>query len=179
MAKTLTSSTTAYCTGAQALLFVDKRLWGDLLKDDGTRDTNPAANATLGDLLLAASGDVEAACLRAHKYEVVDLQAIAAANPKTAMTNKLAELVAWLAYEKCQGRRQPQGGELLALQNARRLLKDLHDGVEVFGFVETQDAGLPDTADTRPPGSEYDQNRAVYKARRFFGRHGSGWSDTW
>src|SRR5262245_39763075 len=112
MAKTLTSTQTSYCTGTQALLFVDKRLWGDLLKDDGTRDTNPAVNATLLDLLLSASGDVETACLRGHRYEVADLAVIANATPKTAMTNRLAELVSWLAYEKCQTRRQPQAKEL-------------------------------------------------------------------
>lgn len=172
MPKQVSTSASPYCTPSAALLYVDWRTPANLLSDDGTRLADSgavASSAAWAELLLAASGEVEAAALRGKRYTPADLAAMTG-----AQAARLRELVARLAVGKLVFRRPglyptvPQD-----VQDARAALELLANGERVFGFVETMEAGLPGSVNVE--SADPADMLVTGLADRFFGsRMGSG-----
>jgi hypothetical protein len=163
------TSATAYCDGPTFVIFHDWRTAGDLLVDDDTRladATAVASSATLATLLLAASGEVEAACLVSGRYTPDDLNAL------TGSTQAfLQKLVADLAYWRMMQRRWPDAdvANVPGAKSALEMLDRLRLGERIFGLQEVADAGLAEEVEMAPAGSAYEQNRVSVEANRFFG----------
>ena len=162
------STTTAYCTGAQAVQFFDVRLWGDLLADDGTRVAagSVPGHATLAAELLAASGEIEQAVMRGGRYKPVDLIALQSAS--TAGGAYLAKMVASLAMWNLMERRNPDAQMSMRIARTYESMDQLSKGEAVFGFQEVMDAGVSSTASWYEDQSDL-VNSPVYQARRMFG----------
>ncbi len=91
------SSSTPYCDGDTFVVFHDWRNAADLLVDDDTRladQATVAADSTLGTLLLAASGEIEAALLTNGKYTPTDLQTLTGAS-QCYLQKLTADLAFW------------------------------------------------------------------------------------
>lgn len=170
MPMTVTSSTSAYCTPAQAIQMFDVTMWGDLLQDTGTRLTSGQVltDLNLAAELLIASGEVEQKALKGERYQPADLAALQ--SPMTAGGWILAKIVASIAMRNCLERRDPFSAMPPAILRAYDMLDELIQGQAIFGFAETQEAGLPST---KPFYSDITdaQRSPVFKARRLFGTH--------
>lgn len=179
MAQTPLSSTTPYCSAAVLIQYHDWQQVADLLRDgDSPRpsrsallDPSSAEGAILLQVLLSASGQLEAACLVGNRYVPADLVALSASN--TATKARLEKLVADLAFWALMQRRQPASADPKncpgALQ-AIEALDQLRDGKCIFGFAESGDAGLPATA---TPDLSRRPDAVGNRAARFFGDHGT------
>lgn len=154
---TPTSSSTSYCTPAQALNFMDAAMVGDLVDDQGNQVTENEllTNAKFQACLDSASGELEMAALVGERYTPTDLQSLTG-----VMAVKLAEIVAWLAIPKLLGRRNPALEKYDQVEDAREMLQAIRLGVRIFGLVEAQEAGqmfrVDDSSNqTRPLPSSY------------------------
>lgn len=155
------SNSTSYVTPANSLLYVDKRLIGDLITDTGNRDTDPASSATWQALLDAGAGEMETACLVGGRYEPTDLAALTG-----VMATKRDQLNTWLGCKQAFFRRQPMMDIPPFIIAANDLLEQLRKGERIFGLVEVQEANLAtrvgnDTFQSRPLVS--------FWAQRWFG----------
>lgn len=138
-----------YCSPPEFLTFIDWRLVGDLCSDTDSRvplatlqGTGPDytnADPNLWAALMAASGELEAACLIGNRYTAVDLAALTGASAQY-----LKKLVSYLAYGILRHRRgifdddsQPQ------VKEARETIDRLEGGGAIFAFDETARAGKP------------------------------------
>ena len=171
---TPTSSTGGYATAADALAYFDARAIGDLVSDSGGR-VPPAAlvdDTTLAALLLAASGEVEAACIRGHRYDPADLAALTGSSAAF-----LKQLVCSLAVGRALlTRRNVAGIPADTLKWAEGHLIRLRDGEEIFGLVESQAAGVEDLVTRQPGDNTNGRPRIVERADRYFGGCGRrGW----
>lgn len=149
MGFTINSTTTAYATQADFLLFCDSNFLGDLVGDLGVRTDLSATGGDANDPviqmhLLRATGRIESECIKADLYSPTDLAALAVSG--TASASLLKWMTCALAAITLRGRRQnleepdpPYKKEVLDL------LGDISDGKEVFGFVEVEGAGAPAT----------------------------------
>lgn len=161
---TVTTSGTSYCSGAVFLNFYDARLIGDLLQDDGTRDSSPATNTNLAKLLLAASGAVESACLPGGRYTPTDLASLTGAG-LALLQQTVAAIALQMALEH---KAQPGVPEMPGYVRAMELLDRLRKGERCFGFIEVQEAGqMAGTADTLQQRIE--SNGVVFQASEYFG----------
>lgn len=161
---TVTTSSSSYCSAAVFLKLYDARVIGDLVKDDGTRDASPSANANLAFALLAASGAVEAACLPAGRYTPTDLAALTGAGQAL-----LQQAVAALAMQMLRSRRaRPDDKPLPEYEQTQKLLEALRKGELCFGFTEVQTAGqLSAQADDYQ--ARRTANGVVFQASPYFG----------
>lgn len=156
----------AYCTNAQAILFFDSTLLGQLVNDDGTAATEVdlLTNAKLTAALSSASGEINMAAQVGEKYSVDDLEGLTGDD---AM--RLAEITAWLAIPKLLGRRNPSIEKYDEIEDAQMVLQAIREGIRVFPTPEAQEAGLPTMVNnrsfrTRPLLS------SMCRAGRYFGR---------
>jgi len=95
------------------------------------------SDANLAQLLLAASGTIEAALFRGNKYTPTDL-----ANLTGSSVVYLQKLTADLVVADLLSRRNPGTDSLpLACKQALRALEALEDGVWIFGIQERANAG--------------------------------------
>ena len=175
MAATPASSATPYCSATRLLVFHDRQQVADMLRDgDDCRptcrailDTATVAGANLARIMLAASGEVDSACLAGERYTPADLLALTYAGE--AYREKLT---ADLAFWRLAQRRQPGSAEPARVPGAQQALAELdrlRDGSRIFAFLETADAGLPSVIEPGPaPG-----RNTVRKSTRLFGGHGS------
>src|SRR5262249_5564409 len=137
----------------------------DLLVDDDTRLASQgavAANVTLARLLLAASGEIEAALLANGKYTPTDLQTLTGASQCY-----LQKLTADLAHWRLKQRRWPDAdpNTVQGAKAALDALERLRRGENIFGLQEVADAGLAETIDLwNPPPCKLST-----EASRFFG----------
>lgn len=133
-----------YCTAEEFLLHVDREFAGQLAGDAGRIATADQllSDGVLEEVLKRASGRIEAACLRGHMYDAADLAKIMSAGGNSAAY--LRGLCADVAVGLLRDRRVfDDQNPLPAVQRAERDLKDLAGGVQIFAFLETQDAGTP------------------------------------
>lgn len=160
------SSATSYCSAADFFKYVDVRMIRDLIRDDGTRANQQDAlsDANLTEALLSASGEVESACLVGNKYLPTDLAALTGASQAL-----LRKTVAWLAAGSILERRLYADRDFPpGVEKAELRLKDLREGVRIFGLQEVMDAGNSNTTFLTESDLET-QNFATFQADRFFG----------
>ena len=130
------SGANAYATAADVALYADVRDVNDLLAD-GSTPGNYLTNPKLAELLAAASGEIEAACLVGKRYSPDDLSALE--GNSAAMLRKLT---VGLTMQMLRDRRMRAGEKPLELiERAQLMLKDLREGVRIFGIEEVADAG--------------------------------------
>ena len=167
-AMTLASLSDGYCTGAEAVTFFDVRGWAQLINDDGTAvdDADVPTNATLLAELLAASGEIEEACMCGGRYMPEDLAALQAS--ATAGGKYLAKMVATIAMWNMMERRDPTADMPSRVARIYLSLERLRSGEGIFGFQEVVEAGIPATQKWYPTQTELD-NSPVYQAQRMFG----------
>lgn len=172
---TPTSTTTTYITPAQFLARADVRLVGDLCSDTGTRVTPSAlpSDPNLAAAIMDACGDLEAACLAGHKYEVADLTLIATGATSASqarMFRLLSRLTLCYLYE-----RRPEKGPVPQTYTiAWEHLDALADGKQIFGLVEHQDAGVI-TTEVETAQQVEARNLTSWSARRYYGRRANDW----
>ena len=187
MAATPVTTTVSYCSPQQALLFHDYEQIADLLRDGD--DARPSRGGVLGSgmfaqLLLAASGKLESACLRGQRYNVEDLLAfsakaaadsIAAGVPVyNAGWALLQKLVADLMFWELTQRRQPASANpdrVPGAKEALATLEALKTGERIFPFLETQLASEQPSTVLPNPGGVGRLNGSAFG--RIFGSHGS------
>ncbi|MGH2621024.1 MAG: hypothetical protein ACRDHG_10710 [Anaerolineales bacterium] len=133
------STATTYCSAADFVKYIDVRMIRDLVRDDGTRANlaDMLTEPVLTEALLAASGEVESACLVGNRYTPTDLLALTGASAA-----KLRRMVAWLAVDIIYERRGYVDRELPAgIEKAENGLERLRQGERIFGLQEQMDAG--------------------------------------
>jgi phage gp36-like protein len=159
------STATSYADGDDMIVRYDVRVLGDLLSDSGTRvaAASVAAHATLEELLLDASGEVESACCAGGRYGSADLAALSGAGLRF-----LKRLVCGSAMFALLHRRKPDMVRADWDKGIDETLERLRKGERIFSTDEAQAAGQMErlgeddlTADVRPGLSDY--------AGRFFG----------
>ncbi len=134
------SGSAPYCTPAEFFAYIDVRLLGDLVRDDGAR-LNVAGlsiDAIVATHLTAASGELESACVKGGRYAPADLKNLAGNGHAL-----LARLVAQLAFGSILARRGYPAETPAPVKDARDLLALLGAGEAVLPFVETEAAGNP------------------------------------
>lgn len=162
------SSTTSYCTGAEAVKFFDVTFLGQLLVDDGTvvAPADVAADPNLAAELNAASGEVEASILCGGRYRPADLMLLR--TPPTVGGTYLAKIVATIAIWNLMERRDPMVHMPDRVARCLEAMERLRGGENIFDFDEVQAAGNAETVrfdgtwDTR-------QRQVTFQARRLFG----------
>jgi hypothetical protein len=176
MAQTPLTSATPYCAGLQLFNYCDVRTVADYAQDLGQRpggSPNPdpmvvAALPVVTELLLAASGDIEAAAMVSQRYTPTDLNALLTNGGAGAA--KLRELCAGIMMQKLFERRPNRTApEFPAVARAQAWLEALANGVRIFSFQEAADSGLPEVVVEQPP-DHVAQNLTTTIARRFYGR---------
>jgi hypothetical protein len=197
MPLTPNSAVSPYLSAQQFLTggFVDPRWVADKISVDGNRvGVNPDGSInvsavaayvppgapagqppTVQNILLMASGQVESACLRGGRYQVADLLGLlpnpTAVPPVPATAGGL--FLQWLVgtIAKCitfQLRPEPGVPPLPECLQAMDWLEQLGNGTKIFGFAETQQAGvMTDVIDT--PTIIQQRNEVVQDAYRLFG----------
>jgi hypothetical protein len=164
---TPTSAATALADGSDVLVFFDAQMVGDLLADDGTRVSAAAipTDPTLAGLLLAAQGRLEASMLKGHRYDVADLQTLTDASLQYAK-----QIICYLAIGQAGITRRNLAGILAEpLSWAEKRLEELENGLEIFGLVEAQAAGVEGLTTRQPGDATNGRCRLVERANRYFG----------
>lgn len=161
------STSTAYASPADMRARIDFRQLGDVVNDDGTRETSTAvfdANAKVTAALLDASGMVEMYAIRGNKYTVADLQGLVGAG-----RNILIKLVVELAWWNLSGRRFQKKEIPPETAWAFSVLDDLASGAKVFPLQEQADAGNPHNG-FMTQQEWLTLNPAIVQSRRYWGR---------
>lgn len=180
MAQTPLTAATPYAAAADLFLFHDWTAVGELLVDRGAptpqRATLLSTATTLGGqlqrLLLAASGQLESACLVGKRYTPADLAALTGAG-----LERVKKVVCDLAFWALRQRRQPGSADPRQVPGAAEALDTLtalRRGEQVFAFEEAAEAGLDAVAGEARGGAD-SLGRVVGvtdRARALFGSHG-------
>lgn len=177
MAQTPLVTATPYCSVARLFIYHDWQQVSDLVRDgDEPRPTKLAlldsANepgASLVLMLLAASGELESACLIGKRYKPVDLAALTGSG-----LGRLEKIVADLGFWALQQRRQPGSADPKNVPGALQALAELdrlRDGERIFSLTESADAGNPSVGQ---PDPSQRPNAVTGEASRIFGGHGAG-----
>ena len=152
------SAASAYVNGTDALNFIDARVIGDAIGDQGIRVTVAAipTHPVWLALLDAAAGEIEAAIHAGERYRPADLTALLAVTPPATTVNvsgrKLQALNAGIATGMALERRQPVGPMPDLVKRCADQLDRLRKGEWIFGFVETAEAGSgPNRMDPTDP----------------------------
>lgn len=181
---TLNSNTTSLLSPAEFLKRFDIRLVADLISDTGARtggSPNPNASVVQGDpnlaaALLDATGDTEAACIRGERYQPADLFNLAnGLNPgqtTSAAQGRLFRLIGRLAMCYLYERRPDKGPIPETYKIAWDHLDALAAGEQIFGFIETQKAGLL-FSEVETPQLVENRYLTVVQARGYYGRRGN------
>ena len=167
MAKTSISNSTSYTTIATLKNFRDWRQIADWLSTSDARGNESAFNSStvVQKHLNAASGLLEAACLKGGRYTSADLVALAGVS-----ADLRDQIVSWVAIGSMSRFKTRTAGDDKEIGRAEALLEALANGDRIFSLQETADAGLPDTQEFAPAGSEAEDRRPSVEAARFFGR---------
>lgn len=177
MAQTPVSSSVPYCTVARLFVYHDWQQVADMMRDGdnprptklGLMDSTSLEGGILYEILKAASGEIDAACLVGGRYAVADLQALTGTG-ESYREKLTAHLSFW---QSCQ-RRQPNAADPNRIPGAVTALLELErlrTGVSIFALQETIDAGNPEVIQPQPKPP--DQTRVTGRAVRLFGNHGS------
>lgn len=172
MPQTPDTASSPYCTAADLLVYHDWQQVAMLVRDgdDALPDkTATAASAIVAAVLLAASGELESACLIGQRYTPADLAALTGASAA-----RRSKLVADLAFWRLAQRKQPMSANPDAVPGAKEALAELdrlRNGERIFSFTESAEAGLPTVSD---PAVTSLANPIVAESARYFGTHRTG-----
>ena len=171
------SATSAYCNPVQFFDFYARELGADMLKANtgdprpsylAMIDNNNAAGVKLLVHLNRGAGEIEAACGIAKRYLPDDLQALTGVS-LTLLRGLNAARALWSLYQNLK----PGSARLEECPSAKEsqeLIKELRDGGMIFGFNETQDAGLPTVVQANP--TSLLTPNVVSRALRLFPNYG-------
>lgn len=156
----------SYATPADMVLRYDARTLGDLVSDNGVRvaEVSLTTNTKILSALEDASGEIDAALLKAKRYTSADLSALTGNSLAylKALTCRIALGALW--------NRRPYVDDMErdeALKQARIALERLRSGEHIFDNTDAKDAGLPDIVE--PTMSSIERlNLTVDHARRGF-----------
>lgn len=138
------SSTVPYLTIPEMLLRHDARSVAQYVSDDPQNPvqvTDLPINQALLAAIDSAGGEVESVCLRAERYSASDLQSLTGQSQQF-----LKKIVANIAMFNLVTRRPGPDPPTTVLNNyewSMKQLEALSQGAMIFGFVETEAAGLP------------------------------------
>lgn len=172
MAKTLSSSVLPYCSIAQFIQRYDTRTLAQLLSDTGIDLESVTADTTLLELLMEASGKLEAAAVVGERYLLEDLEAIrdgAATNAKSLLAGIVADMAIVAVFDRRPNLQRPHSAKI---DESERFIQALAEGVKIFPFTETENAGHLDN-NVETPANVEARNLWTYQARRFFGTRGN------
>lgn len=172
MTMTVNSGAAAYCTGAQFVVIFDWRAFAQLASDTDVPLASSSAlqsSAILADWLQIAAGDIEMAATVGARYDPADLAKLVVA-PITNSGWSLISMNAALAAAGMFGRRLEGLPDFIVkkIEEADAKLMALEEGTGIFGFAETQQAGLT-TEYRETPADVARRNLPSYIARRCFG----------
>ncbi len=178
MAQTPLTAATPYALAADLFVYHDPQQVGECLVDRGAptpqRATLTTTTTPLGGilqrLLLAASGQLESACLVGKRYTPADLAALTGAG-----SERVKKLVCDLAFWTLRQRRQPGSADPKQVPGAWEALETLtalRTGEQVFGFVEAAEAGLDAVVGTAKGTEGGVAYKVLDRARPLFGNHG-------
>lgn len=186
MAQTPNSSSTPYVTARQFLLCYEPSIVADLLKVNRSShapppsflamcDVNNPAGAKLYHHLMEGAGEIESACAVAKRYTPLDLAALTGVS-QTLLQKLNAARAMWSLAQSLKPMTARPDEVPMATESAL-LLQELRDGLKIFTFEETQDAGLPAVVPPRP--ARLLTANVVARADRLFpnsviGRYGGG-----
>lgn len=172
------TSETGYATAADLFRFKDWNQIADWCSDTGIRPTKPAlldptspVGAVVAEMLLAASGEVESACLVGKRYTPAELASL------TGSTKRLlTAIVCALALYSAASRRNPLTApkEVPGYQAAKEQLDLLRKGEAVFGLAPQMEAAVGPSVVPMVATDGSDARRTVTQARRFFGDRDRG-----
>jgi hypothetical protein len=173
------TAATPYATADDLFVYHDWQQVGEMLVDRGAPapqratlvNTATPLGGVLNRLLLAASGQLESACLIGKRYSPADLQALTGAGKE-----RVVKVVCDLAFWTLRQRRQPGSADpkqVPGAQEALDTLTALRTGEQVLGFAESAAAGLDAVAGTPKSADALgDVCRVQDRARPLFGTHG-------
>jgi len=178
MVKTVTSAKTPYCSPAMLAQFYDWRPIARLCQDSQTDPDMTyqqfLTSANVAGLLSSASGEAEGAFFRAYRLVAADLVALAGTNAGDYLSNLVAGLAVWGAYQRrTDFRPVPEGA-----QEAKQQIQALGNGDKIFGFLETAQAGLWDVKPETPEDIQA-RNGVIYQARAYWGRRARDQRQGW
>ena len=166
------STTTAYASPSDLVVYHDWRQVSDWAHDDDTRDANQSAciadpTGNISRALLWSSGQVESACSAGVGYQPADLAALAGAGREF-----LKGLVCDLALNRLARRRfRLQSADAYPAAEAFASLDRLRKGEWIFGLIEAEQAGVGGDVDLFAPPSP---PRLSREAERLFGQRFEG-----
>lgn len=176
MAQTPLSALTPYATVDDLFTFHTWTQIADCLRDDNQerptvavmKNVNTPEGAMLYNHLLGASGMVESVCLIGNRYTPTDLQALDGGS-KWLLKKLVSDLANWSVTQRKQPATADPRNVPGALQ-AFDMLKSLRDGEQIFGTVESGNAGLVSTQQANP--SRLITPNVVGRAVRLFPTYG-------
>lgn len=159
MAQHSNSSDVAYCTPAEMLLCYAPSIVADMLKPPTVPTAPPPsylamiypthpACIKLTFHLKVGAGEIESACAIAKRYTPNDLAALTGVSQVLLKKLNAARGMWSLCQELKPLTAQPDVVPMAA--ESGELLKELRDGMKIFTFEETQDAGLPSVVPPNP-----------------------------
>jgi len=142
----------AYASVSDLITRRDKRIIGELIKDDDDPPTDAEilASSVLSALLVDASGQVEAAVLSGKRYQPADLEDLTG-NSLGLLKKIVCTIVMADLYERRPGVHIEQAKAYTEL--ARMYLEDLRTGKNLFNLSDHVNAANPDT--TAPTVVDY------------------------
>lgn len=159
-------SSTAYAAVQDLENYRDWRQMADWISTNDQRGTqsqfesNPIVQAHLN----AASGLVEAACLKGGRYNAADLQALTGVSQQFLIRLVCLSAIGSLSRFKTRSK-----DEIKEIEWAENLLAALAAGERVFSLQEVEDAFQASATDMAPPDSVFEDRRISIEADRFFG----------
>ena len=172
------STATPYCNQFQFFDFYEYTILSDLFRPRlGVPPSllamcdinNPAGKRTFG-FLMEGAGEIESYCTQSSRYQPSDLTALTGASAVYLQKLNACRSM-WAAYQRLKpGSARPD--DCPGAKESMEALKALRDGATIFGFLETQAAGLvtvqPFNARALLPG----QATVVKRAARLFPNYG-------
>jgi phage gp36-like protein len=145
---------TAYASVSDLIARRDKRLIGELIKDDDDPPTDAEllASTVLETLLEDASGQVEAAMLSGKRYEPEDLAGLTG-HSLSFLKKIICTLVMADLYERRPGIHQEQAKQYMEL--ARLYLEDLRSGKNLFNLSDSRNSNAANPDTTAPTTVDY------------------------
>lgn len=177
------SGENTYCTAAQLVMWVDWRVVADYAADPLDPDDERPTRAEVLDEgtdvgavvlahLVAASGELETACVAGKRYTPDDLRAVLDADPPINGATYIQRLVANLAVWSLMQRRHPETADpekSPGAKGALAVLEMLRKGERILPFEEAAEAGGgPTTAPLSNPLTEPAGGVTTTRAGRLF-----------
>lgn len=145
----INSSQIPYVTVADLLIRKDARSVAQYLSDDPANPISVSSlptNVALLEIISSGCGELESACLKAGIYATSDLLTLSQMVPPSGATSFLKKIICNIVMFNLVSRR-PGPEPSIVVQNdyewSMKQLEDLANGKRIFGFEQTEQAGLP------------------------------------